>query len=72
MDPPSTDRDEYLTAAGLAELLQLSVRSIDRMLASGDLPQPLRLGGSRRWSRAEVMEHLRNRRGSDAQEASQS
>ena len=61
MDPPSTDRDKYLTAAGLAELLQLSVRSIDRMLASGDLPQPLRLGGSRRWSRSEVMEFLRDR-----------
>jgi len=59
----------YTTKAKFRFQRNLSVRSIDRKVSNGDLPQPLRLGGSRRWNKTEVLEFLRNRQGGAAQEA---
>jgi len=45
-----------ISAKQLRRLLGVSLRQVWRLNATGKLPQPVRLGGSVRWSRAEVME----------------
>jgi predicted DNA-binding transcriptional regulator AlpA len=44
-----------ITARDLAEMLGLSVRQIWRLNSAGKLPKPLKIGGSVRWKRQEVM-----------------
>jgi predicted DNA-binding transcriptional regulator AlpA len=44
-----------LSIRHLAELLELSIRSVHRMNSAGRLPRPVRLGGSVRWRRDEVV-----------------
>lgn len=39
----------------LAELLSVSERSVWRMRSRGQLPASIRLGGSIRWRRAEIL-----------------
>ncbi|MEK6260261.1 MAG: helix-turn-helix domain-containing protein [Planctomycetota bacterium] len=41
-------------AAELAEFLQVSLRHVNALNASGRLPKPVRLGRSERWPRAEL------------------
>jgi excisionase family DNA binding protein len=41
-------------AAELAKLLNVSLRHVNAMNASGRLPRPIRLGRSVRWPRAEL------------------
>ncbi|MEI8019560.1 MAG: helix-turn-helix domain-containing protein [Schlesneria sp.] len=41
-------------AAGVAKLLNVSVRHVNALNASGRLPKPIRLGRSVRWQVAEV------------------
>lgn len=43
-----------LTADRVAELLQISRRSVWRLLSSGKLLRPLRLGGNVRWRAGEL------------------
>jgi excisionase family DNA binding protein len=43
-------------ARELAEMLDVSLRQVWRLNASGKLPRPIRLGGSVRWNRAEVQQ----------------
>lgn len=43
-----------LTADQVAQVLQISVRGFRGMVASGQFPQPIRLGRLTRWSRAAV------------------
>lgn len=46
-----------MTKAELAQFLQLSKRSIDRMTAAGELPKPRYVGAQRtrpRWDRDEI------------------
>jgi predicted DNA-binding transcriptional regulator AlpA len=38
-----------LRAVDVATLLAISVRCVWRLVASGDLPRPIKLGGSTRW-----------------------
>lgn len=45
---------EYLSAAGLARLLDCSVRHVWRLRDSGHLPAPVKLGRLVRWRRAAV------------------
>lgn len=40
----------------LAVLLDRSVASLERDQAAGRLPDPVRLGGSKKWRRAEIEE----------------
>lgn len=47
-----------ITTDGLAETLDMSVRSIHRLLSGGKIPKPSRLGGQLRWSRAEIEEWI--------------
>ncbi len=43
-----------ISAKQLSQLLGVSLRQIWRLNATGKLPQPVRLGGSVRWNRAEI------------------
>jgi len=45
-----------ISARDLAEMLGLSVRQIWRLQSAGKLPRPIRLGGSVRWKRGEIMD----------------
>jgi excisionase family DNA binding protein len=47
-----------LSAEQLAELLDISERTLWRLLSSGKLLQPVRFGGNTRWRYAEVMKWL--------------
>lgn len=40
---------ELLNIHDVARMLQISVRKIELMVASGELPPPIRLGRLRRW-----------------------
>lgn len=43
-----------LSADQVAALLQVSTRTVWRLLSSGELIQPVRMRGSTRWRRAEL------------------
>ena len=43
-----------LTAPQIAELLQLSTRTVWRLRSAGKLPNPVEIGGSVRWNRDEI------------------
>ncbi|MCC6970887.1 MAG: helix-turn-helix domain-containing protein [Phycisphaerales bacterium] len=47
-----------LRARDVAALLAISVRCVWRLAASGDLPRPIRLGGSTRWRAHELEEFI--------------
>jgi predicted DNA-binding transcriptional regulator AlpA len=53
---PTSDNAESLLVdiRALARLLTRSVGSLERDLSRGLLPKPIRLGGSRKWRRAEI------------------
>ena len=55
--------DMLLTKQQLAELLGVSVRSVDRMVAAGTAPTVTLLpNGRRRWRRGDVRRWLEERR----------
>jgi excisionase family DNA binding protein len=47
-----------MTGGEVAELLRVSTRMIYRLKDSGRMPQPIKLGGSVRWRRAELVEWI--------------
>ena len=44
-----------ISAKQLSQLLGVSLRQVWRLNATAKLPKNIRLGGSRKWSRAEIM-----------------
>ena len=44
----------YLAVKSMAVRYQLSVPSIWRMAREGNLPKPIKIGGSTRWSLADI------------------
>jgi excisionase family DNA binding protein len=53
LDPPApTITPALLDVRAVAALLGVSPRTVTRLAAAGEIPAPLRLGHSRRWSRA--------------------
>jgi len=44
-----------ISAKQLSRLLGVSLRQVWRLNATAKLPKNIRLGGSRKWSRAEIM-----------------
>lgn len=48
------DKLQLLTVSEVSKVLQLSVRKVYEMNASGELPAPLRLGRSVRWAEHEL------------------
>ncbi|GAB5442075.1 MAG: hypothetical protein Fues2KO_24240 [Fuerstiella sp.] len=51
--PPATP-PLLLTKAELAEELRCSDRQVDNLVQAGELPPPIRLGSSPRWSRQAI------------------
>ncbi len=45
-----------ISAKQLSQLLGVSLRQVWRLNATGKLPRPVRLGGSVRWNREEIMQ----------------
>ena len=45
-----------ISASDLAQLLGVSLRQVWRLNAAGRLPSPVRLGGSVRWNREEIVQ----------------
>lgn len=43
-----------LTVADVARLVNCSVRSVYRLVDTGAMPTPVRIGGLRRWRRAQI------------------
>lgn len=55
---PETDDARLLTLDQVADLLQVSRRTVDRLISAGDLPCPLKVGRSSRLSVDEVKAYL--------------
>ena len=47
-----------LTTADLGKQLQLSKRTISRMLSAGELPPPVRIGRLVRWREADIAQFI--------------
>jgi len=45
---------QLLTARDVSALLNIGVSSVWRKVKDGKLPQPIRIGGSTRWRRADI------------------
>jgi predicted DNA-binding transcriptional regulator AlpA len=52
----------FMDVQEVARALSLSVRTIWKLSASGELPKPVRLGRSSRWSCAEIQECLQSKK----------
>lgn len=49
----------FLTAEQLAQLLQVSKRTVWRMRSASQIPQPYQIGGNVRWLREDIENWLR-------------
>lgn len=49
-----------ISARELAEMLGVSLRQVWRLNSAGRLPKPVRLGGSVRWDRDEILRWFRD------------
>jgi excisionase family DNA binding protein len=54
----SVRAEQLMTAEELAKLMQVSERTLWRLLSAGKVPQPVRFGRNTRWRAAEVTEWL--------------
>ncbi|QJD16574.1 helix-turn-helix transcriptional regulator [Paracoccus sanguinis] len=45
---------QLLTARDVSALLNIGVSSVWRKVKEGNLPQPVKIGGSTRWRRADI------------------
>lgn len=57
-DKTTNELPQLLTINDVAEILKISQRSIWRLVASGKLLAPLRIGGSIRWKREDIREWI--------------
>lgn len=55
----SAEAPELLTAEQAAHMLQIGTRSLWRKDASGQVPQAIRIGKSKRWRRGELLAWIR-------------
>ncbi|TWT67023.1 Helix-turn-helix domain protein [Posidoniimonas polymericola] len=60
--PPTIGDNACLlaTPTQVAEMLQVSTRTLWRMRAAGKLPEPVRLGAAVRWRRDEIEQWVRD------------
>src|SRR5262249_44044876 len=57
-NPPIAWNAVLLTQADLEKLLQLSGKTISRLVARHEFPQPVRLGFSKRWRVKDISRYL--------------
>ncbi|HNS21857.1 MAG TPA: helix-turn-helix domain-containing protein [Sedimentisphaerales bacterium] len=55
----SLDAALAISARELAEMLGISLRQVWRLSSAGKLPRPLKVGGSVRWDRDEILRWFR-------------
>lgn len=55
-----SERSLLISADDLAVLIGVSTRTVWRLLSSGKLIEPVRLGGNVRWNRSHVEEWIEN------------
>ena len=48
------NQPQLLTVRDVSAQLNIAVSSVWRKVKSGDLPQPIKIGGSTRWRRADI------------------
>jgi excisionase family DNA binding protein len=46
---PNREFPSLITAKELARMLQVSTRTVWRLLKAGEIPKPIRIGGMVRW-----------------------
>lgn len=51
-------QEQLLTANAVAEMLSVSKRQVFRLNSCGKLPQPIRIGGSVRWTESSIQSWL--------------
>lgn len=51
-----------LSKIEVADLLNVSVRTVERLVAAGELPPGRLVGRQRRWSREEILDSSKKRR----------
>ena len=56
--PPSGDERDLFTLPYAAERLSISKRTLERLIASGAFPQPVKIGRSSRVTRGDVAAYL--------------
>jgi predicted DNA-binding transcriptional regulator AlpA len=49
-----------MSARAIAAMLGVSIRQVWRLNATGKLPRPIRLGGSVKWKKTEIMKWFDN------------
>lgn len=49
-----TEAPTLIDAEALAKMMDISVRTLWRLLSAGKLPQPVRIGRNTRWRLAEI------------------
>ena len=54
------DQIMLISAASLAEQLDVSVRTVWRLLSSGKIPDPVKVGGSVRWRSNDIFAWIRD------------
>lgn len=58
--PDSENENLLITAKQVADLLQISPRSVWRMRSAGSMPTPIRLGAAVRWRRDQIEAWIRD------------
>ena len=56
--PQPLDSPLLLDVTGVAHSLDLSVRTVWRLVSGGDLSQPVRIGRSARWERRVIQDYV--------------
>lgn len=51
---PTTGQKQLLRVGEVAAILDLGVSTIWRQVRKGQLPEPIQIGGSTRWRRADI------------------
>jgi predicted DNA-binding transcriptional regulator AlpA len=57
-DPASAALEPLLTIADLERLLRVDRRTVRRLWERGQLPPPLKIGGSNRWKKRGIEQFL--------------
>lgn len=58
--------ERAITRDAVADMLGVSLSTVQRLVRCGELPAPIRVGGSPRWLASEIAAWLRERRGAAA------
>ncbi len=51
---PNPELGQLVNVKEVARKLAISTRTVWKLVASGDLPPPLKIGGARRWHQADI------------------